>query len=136
MIQYLLDTNICIDILRRQQPQLRERLSSCAVGSLAISSITLAELFHGVYKSRFPEKNLQAVVHFCLPLEIAEFDGPAAEMYGRVRACREQAGTPIGPLDTLIAAHALSLECTLVTNNQGEFQRVSGLRVEDWSLAQ
>ena len=132
MIRFLLDTNVCIDLLRGNAPGVLRRLERCEVGEIAISTITLAELQHGVFKSSDPACNLEAVMDFCAALEILPFDGQAAEAYGRVRSALERAGTPIGPLDTLIAAHALAAGCTLVTGNEGEFQRVGGLGVENW----
>jgi len=102
------------------------------VDNAAISSITLAELQYGVAKSARPEHNAVLVAEFCAPLAILPFDDHAAETYGKVRAALERRGEPIGPLDTLIAAHALSLDMTLLTSNDREFRRVAGLRVENW----
>ena len=109
-----------------------EKICHCQPGEVAISSITFAELQHGVCKSSNPEKNHAAVLDFCAALEILPFDGQAGECYGQIRATLEQAGRPIGPLDTLIAAHAISTGCTLITSNEKEFQRVPGLTVENW----
>lgn len=140
MIRFLLDTNVCIEMLRGSAPGVLRRLERCEVGQIAISTITLAELQHGVFKSSDPAGNLEVVMDFCAALEILPFDGRAAETYGRVRTALERGGTPIGPLDTLIAAHALGLApgaagCTLVTSNESEFQRVGGLGVENWMTA-
>jgi tRNA(fMet)-specific endonuclease VapC len=103
------------------------------VGDIGISSITLAELRFGVEKSRQVEKNRQALDEFILPLELADFDGKAADSYGKVRALLEREGKPIGSMDMLICAHALSLGVTLVTNNTGEFRQVRNLKIADWS---
>ena len=129
---YLLDTNICIYLIKRRPAQVLERFRRCAVGDIGLSTVTLAELQYGVAKSLFPAQNQQALDAFTLPLEVVAFDAAAAVAYGPVRAALERQGTPIGALDLLIAAHALSLGVTLVTNNPREFSRVPGLRVENW----
>lgn len=133
MIRFLLDTNICIDLIRRRSEQLLDRLTSCLIGEVGISSITLAELECGVSKSANPQRNAVALLEFCTPLEIADFDGRAAMVYGRIRADLEQKGRGIGPLDTLIAAHAVALGAILVTNNLREFKRIKELQVENWA---
>jgi len=112
-------------------PSVLERFLSHPVGDIGISSITVAELDYGVSKSRHAVKNRLALAQFLSPLEVASFDRAAAA-YGRLRATLEQKGTPIGSMDLLIAAHALSLAVRLVTNNAREFRRVPGLRVENW----
>lgn len=129
---YLLDTNICIYLIKRRPPQVLERFRRCAVGDIGLSTVTLAELQYGVAKSQFPAQNQQALDAFTLPLEVVAFDAVAAAAYGPVRATLERQGTPIGALDCLIAAHALSLGVTLMTNNSREFSRVPDLRVENW----
>jgi tRNA(fMet)-specific endonuclease VapC len=129
---WMLDTDVCIALIKRQPPELIGRLKKHKPGDIAISSITLAELHFGVSKSTQPDKNRAALDQFLLPLEILPFDDGAAERYGPVRAALEAAGTPIGPLDTLIASHALSVNAAVVTNNVREFSRVRGLRVENW----
>ena len=131
-MRYLLDTNICIQIIRRKPSELLSRLTALPVGDVGLSTITVAELHVGVQKSRDPARNAEALTLFLLPLEIAAFDYAAAEAYGRIRAALESAGTPIGPLDTLIAGHAVSLDAILVTDNTAEFSRVPGLRIENW----
>lgn len=130
-MRYMLDTNICIYAIKHNPPQVIARLRVHAAEGLGISSVTAAELFFGAVKSG-SERNLQALRQFLEPLEMADFDAAAAEVYGAVRLKLEKAGTPIGPLDTQIAAHAISLGVTLVTNNEREFQRVGGLSVENW----
>jgi len=89
-------------------------------------------LIYGAYKSQFVEKNLKAIEHFLVPFDVAEYDYKASLEYGKIRASLEKKGQPIGSLDTLIAAHAKSLEVVLVTNNVKEFERVEGLDVENW----
>jgi tRNA(fMet)-specific endonuclease VapC len=100
---------------------------------LCVSSITYAELMHGVEKSQSVDKNRLAISLFLSPITILNFDGKAAEEYGRIRADLERKGTPIGPLDMLIAGHAKSKGLILVTNNTREFERMDGLAVEDWA---
>jgi tRNA(fMet)-specific endonuclease VapC len=129
---WMLDTDICIALIKRRPPELIAKLKKHKPGEVAISSITLAELHFGVSKSAQPEKNRAALDQFLLPLEVLSFDDISAECYGHVRATLESAGTPIGPLDTLIASHALSISATVVTNNVREFSRVRGLRVQNW----
>jgi len=131
-MKWMLDTDTCIALINRQPRDLIKRLQTKAVGDVGISSITLAELRHGVAKSTRRDQNRAALDRFLLPLDIAAFDDLAADLYGTVRADLETAGTPIGPLDTLIAGHAVSLAVVLVTHNVAEFRRVTGLRLEDW----
>ena len=133
MIEYLLDTNICIYIIKRKPVQVFEKFKSLSFGSIGISSITLAELQYGIMKSSIPERNQEALEIFLTPLEIIDFDFNATVEYGKIRADLERNGTPIGPLDTLIASHAKSLNLTLVTNNEKEFERVAGLKIENWT---
>jgi len=128
----MLDTDACIALIKRKPASVIRRLSVLEPGDAGISAITLAELRYGVMKSEAVERNAAALADFLLPLEIADFDTAAAETYGRVRAGLEKAGTPIGPLDTQIGAHALSLGAVLVTNNVREFRRIPGLKIENW----
>ena len=131
-MKYLLDTNICIALIRQKTADLIQRLTSLRPGDAGISSITLAELFHGVEKSARPEQNMSALEQFLLPLDLADFDLNAALAYGKIRADLERTGQLIGSMDMLIPAHAVSLDAIMVTNNVQEFQRVKGLFVEDW----
>lgn len=131
---YLLDTNICIYLIKQHSKELLKNIQRRRVTEVAISSITLAELRYGVEKSHFPEKNSQALDLFLLPFEVLSFDALAASAYGRIRASLEKSGKLIGSLDMLIAAHAISSGSVLVTNNQREFLRVKGLQVEDWTI--
>jgi tRNA(fMet)-specific endonuclease VapC len=131
-MKVMLDTNICIAIIKRKPPQVLKRFTAYKVGEIGISWVTLAELEFGVAKSQHLEKNQAALDEFVLPLEIANFDREAARAYGQVRAMLEKKGTPIGSLDTMIGAHALALGVTLATNNTGEFSRIKGLTVVDW----
>lgn len=132
-MRFLLDTDMCIYLIKRKSEQALARLQSLRISDVGVSSITLSELEYGVAKSSKPEQNKMALLEFIAPLEIAAYDDEAAAEYGRVRAYLEAQGTPIGPLDTLIAAHALALRCVLVTNNQREFSRVPELLIENWT---
>lgn len=134
-MRYLLDTNICIYLINRRphHEAVLRHMDGLIYGDLLISSITIAELRYGVAKSARPEQNREKFEGFIERFEIVAFDDAAAAAYGNIRAGLENAGTPIGSLDTLIAAHALCLQCTLVTNNVKEFGRVSGLRIENWT---
>lgn len=132
-MRFLLDTAACIDLIRRRSPKILARLRKHRPGDIAISSITLAELWHGVARSRDPEGNAVALGEFLLPLEVVDFGEDAALAYGAVRASLEAAGTPIGSMDTLIGAHAASLAVPLVTSNTREFRRIRSLKVVDWS---
>jgi len=129
----LLNTNMCIYLIKEKPPQVLERFNDYSVGEIGVSSITVAELQYGVEKSQRPAQNRRALGQFLIPLVIADFDEGAAEACGRVRAALEAQGKPIGALDTLIAAHALSLEATLVTNNTKEFSRVPDLGLVNWA---
>lgn len=131
-MRYMLDTNICIYAIKNHPASVLAALRANEAGGIGISSITAAELCFGVEKSG-SAKNALALQHFLEPLEVADFDLAAARRYGSLRRELEQAGTPIGPLDTQIAAHALALGVTLVTNNLREFQRVAGLKLANWA---
>jgi tRNA(fMet)-specific endonuclease VapC len=130
----LLDTNVCITLINRRpgHERLLERIDGRAYGELLISTITLAELEFGVAKSTRGAENRGRLELFLARFEAATFDERAAAAYGPLRATLEAGGTPIGPLDALIAAHALALDAALVTNNVREFRRVPRLKVENW----
>ncbi|PWI57250.1 VapC toxin family PIN domain ribonuclease [Sulfoacidibacillus thermotolerans] len=130
---YMLDTNICIYLIKRRSDELVNRMRVFRTGEIGVSVVTVAELQYGVSKSQNKERNQAALEAFLLPLDIADFSFSITVMYGDIRAQMERQGQPIGPLDTMIAAHALSLDVPLVTNNTREFGRVRGLRVEDWT---
>ena len=132
LIDFLLDTDTCIYLIKRKPPQVISRLRKLPLSTVGISSITLSELEYGVMKSSRPEQNKLALIQFAAPLEILPYDDLAAQQYGVIRSFLEKQGTPIGSLDTLIAAHALALDCTVVTNNQREFTRVPGLKTANW----
>jgi tRNA(fMet)-specific endonuclease VapC len=129
----MLDTNIFIYLCKGTYPAIADRIRTFGPGDIVISSITLAELEFGIAKSSKPEKNRKHFQEFLLPFEVLSFDSGAAVEYGTIRHTLEKAGFPIGPMDMLIAAHALAADVCLVTNNEREFTRVSGLRIENWS---
>jgi len=131
-MKFLLDTNICIALIRQRPAGLIKKLTSYRPGDVGISTITVAELVYGAQKSNLTEQNMTALDQFLLPLEVADFDQSAAVIYGEIRAYLESKGTLIGSMDMLIAAHALSLGVALVTNNTREFKRVPNLKIEDW----
>ena len=129
----LLDTNICIYLIKKRPPSVLKRFDTLAAGTLAVSSITVAELEFGVQKSQYHSQNQQALEQFLLPLVILDFDHEAARTYGKLRAWLEIRGKTIGALDMLITAHALSKGLPLATNNVREFLRVPGLKVINWA---
>jgi tRNA(fMet)-specific endonuclease VapC len=129
--RFLLDTDTCIYIINRRPPKVFEHFAGRQIGDIAISSITGAELSFGVAKSG-SERNLLALDKFLAPLEILPFGEAAMRVYGPLRSELERQGRPIGAMDLLIAAQALALGYTLVTNNRREFERVAGLRLENW----
>ena len=131
-MRYMLDTNICIYLIKHKPPQVFEKLQEHNPDEICISAITYAELVHGVEKSKAVDRNRLALTILLSNIEILDFDMNAAEEYGRIRADLEKKGTPIGPLDMMIAGHAKSLGYTVVTNNVGEFKRVEGLQHENW----
>ena len=129
---YMLDTNICIYVIKHRPESVLQRIRENLSDGLCISVITLAELRHGVEKSQYKEKNEAALLKFLSILDVLPFDDYAAIEYGKICSELQKQGMPIGTMDMLIAAHARSLGYTLVTNNTREFMRVEGLRVEDW----
>ena len=131
-MRYMLDTNICIYLIKHKPPQVFEKLQEHNPDEICISAVTYAELVHGVEKSKAVERNRLALTILLSNIEILDFDMKAAEEYGRIRADLEKKGTPIGPLDMMIVGHAKSLGYTVVTNNVGEFKRVEGLQYENW----
>ena len=133
-MRYLLDTNIFIYLCKGKHPAIADQVRAYGQGDIGISSITLAELEFGIAKSAKPDKNRRHFQEFLLPFEILPFDSGAAVEYGMIRHHLEKSGSLIGPLDTLIASHALALGVVLVTNNEREFSRVPGLKTENWCV--
>lgn len=131
-MEFMLDTNICIYIIKRKPVKVIKRFQRAEISCIGISAITLSELLYGVSKSSQPQQNQIALAQFVAPLEILPYDDGAAQYYGEIRTYLEKKGTPIGALDMLIAAHALSAGCAIVTNNEKEFARIPGLKIENW----
>lgn len=132
-MRYMLDTNICIYAIKHKPEQVFLKLQEHDPSEVCISSVTYAELVHGVEKSQSIEKNRVALALLLANIEIMDFDSSAAESYGKIRADLEKAGKPIRPLDMMIAGHAKSLGYTVVTNNTKEFMRVNGVKLENWA---
>lgn len=132
-MKFMLDTNICIYIIKQKPAKVLKRFTEHSPGDILISSVTLAELRYGAEKSLHVQQNQDALSGFIVPLEIASFDEKAVDEYGKIREQLEKKGQPIGSMDMLIGAHALSLGLTLVTNNTKEFRRIKSLKVENWT---
>ena len=132
-MRYMLDTNICIYAIKHKPEKVFQKLQEVAPSDVCISSVTYAELVHGVEKSAAVDKNRLALSMLLANIKILNFDVNAAEGYGKIRAGLEKNGTPIGPLDMMIAGHAQSLGYIVVTNNVKEFKRVSNLKIENWA---
>ncbi len=130
---YMLDTNICIYAIKNKPARVLDRLKREMEHGLCISSITLAELEYGVRHSAHVAQNEQALLRFLVILSVLPFSAVAASEYGEIRNRLARQGTPIGPLDMLIAAHARAEDLVLVTNNVREFERVPGLKLENWA---
>jgi tRNA(fMet)-specific endonuclease VapC len=131
-VTYLLDTNTCIYIINRKPLSTVNRIRSKHPDEVSISTITIAELEYGVHRSKHADQNRIALLEFLVPFTIVDFDQSAAAVYGSVRASLERKGIPIGPMDLLLAAQALSQNLIIVTNNERELRRVAGLQIENW----
>jgi len=131
-MRFLLDTNICIYIIKRQPPQVLDKFRTLDISEIGISSITIAELEYGAYKSQRTEQNRVALNQFLIPLEIVPFDERATETYGQLRSQLERQGIVVGSMDMLIASQAIGLGLILVTNNVRELSRIPGLVIENW----
>jgi tRNA(fMet)-specific endonuclease VapC len=132
-MNYLLDTNICIYVIKKKPPAVLKRVRSKQPGQIAVSTITVAELEYGIARSRYPERNRVALLEFLFPFAILDFDQKACTAYGQIRSVLEAKGKPVGPMDLLLAAQAKSRNLVLVTNNEREFKRIDGLRIENWA---
>jgi len=132
-MKYLIDTDICIYIMNLYPAGVIDKFKQFELGDIGVSTITVSELQYGVSKSVHRGKNQVRLQEFLSPLEICEYDKSAASVYGDIRRDLEKNGESIGPMDLLIAAHALGHGWTLVTNNEVEFNRVKGLKVENWA---
>ena len=131
--QFLLDTNICIYIAKQKPVKVLERFKQMTVGEVGLSVITYGELVYGVNKSQHVNKNQRVLDQLIELIPIVELSPDTGKAYGEIRACLQKAGKPIGNNDLWIAAHALSLDLTLVTNNEKEFSRIRGLNIENWT---
>ncbi|WP_019936172.1 tRNA(fMet)-specific endonuclease VapC [Bordetella sp. FB-8] len=131
MLKYMLDTNICIFTSKNKPQQVREMFMR-HTGQISISTITLMELIYGAEKSAEPEANLAIVEGLAARLEVLDYNSAAAAHTGQIRAELAKQGSPVGPYDAQIAGHARSLGLVVVTNNTREYQRIPGLRIEDW----
>jgi len=131
-MKYMLDTNICIYIIKKKPDKVIRHLRELRLSDVCISSITLSELEYGVEKSEQRDRNKIALAKFIAPIEVIAYDDLAAARYGGIRSFLEKNGISIGALDMLIAAHALAEDLILVTNNEREFKRVPGLKIENW----
>jgi tRNA(fMet)-specific endonuclease VapC len=131
-MRFLLDTNAIIGLLNRSSAKLEANVREHPASEIGISAIVAHELYYGAFKSQRVDENLQRLGQ--IRLEILSLDREDAEAAGKIRAALKKAGTPIGPYDVLIAGQALARGLTLVTNNVGEFQRIEGLKLEDWSV--
>lgn len=129
---YLLDTNICIYVIKNRYADLVKKLRAVGIEQVGISTITIAELEFGVANSMRPEETMSKLYEFLVPFTILDFDMHAARCYGKVRKVLKDLGQPIGPMDMLISSIALARSLTLVTNNENEFARVPGLKIENW----
>lgn len=131
-MKFLIDTNICIYIINNRPPEVIRKFKSVAIGDIGVSSISVSELYYGVSKSKRIKENLKRLEEFLCPFEIIPYDENASKFYGEIRSQLEKQGNVIGPLDLLIAAHALSNRLILITNNEKEFKRIKSLKVENW----
>jgi tRNA(fMet)-specific endonuclease VapC len=132
-MKFMLDTNTCVDLIRQRSGKILSRLKRRRSDDVCVSAVTLSELEYGAAKSSDPPKNRLALAEFMTPFAVMPYDDAVAPSYGQVRAELERKGTPIGPLDTMIAAHALTRGLTLVTDNEREFRRVPDLKVQNWA---
>ncbi|WP_321496047.1 type II toxin-antitoxin system VapC family toxin [uncultured Desulfobacter sp.] len=133
-MNYLIDTNICIYIMNQRPPEVIQKFKNHEIGQIAISSITVSELNYGVAKSQNKKQNAKRLEEFLTPFNILPYDEVASRYYGIIRSELESQGKVIGPLDMLIAAHAISEKLILVTNNEKEFQRIKSLKIENWAV--
>ena len=131
--RFLLDTNICIYIIKRRIPSVLAKLKAIGLEKVAVSTVTIGEMEFGLHKSNTPLTSREAMIQFLLGPEIIEYDVNDAVEYGRIRAFLESKGTPIGPYDMQLAAQAIARNMIFVTNNEREFLRVPGLKVQNWA---
>jgi len=132
-MKYLIDTNICIYMMNKRPAEIIKKFKQFELGEIGISIITVSELQYGVAKSTYRKKNEVRLEEFLAPFEILTYDQTAAKVYGDIRFQLEKRGQPIGPLDLLIAAHAISQDMVLITNNEKEFRRIKKLKIDNWT---
>jgi len=132
-MKYMLDTNICIYIIKEKPKKVLDKFQTCNIGDICISMVTFAELQYGVEKSQYKDKNQTALASFLGPIEILPFEQNAAIKYGSIRADLENQGRIIGAYDLMIGAHAIAENLILVTNNTKEFKRITDLSLENWA---
>ncbi|MFW6001620.1 MAG: type II toxin-antitoxin system tRNA(fMet)-specific endonuclease VapC [Halanaerobium sp.] len=132
-MKYMLDTNICIYIIKEKPKKVLDKVQTCNIGDICISMVTFAELQYGVEKSQYKDKNQTALASFLAPIEILPFEQNAAIKYGSIRADLENQGRIIGAYDLMIGAHAIAENLILVTNNTKEFKRITDLSLENWA---
>lgn len=132
-MKYLLDTNICIYIIKQKPEQVLKKFSRMRKAEMFLSSITIAELIYGVEKSQFKDRNMAAFDDFTAPFDCVDFDNESAKVFGHLRAELEKKGTMIGVFDLQIASIAIANDMILVTNNEKEYSRVSGIKIENWT---
>ena len=133
MKRYMLDTDMCSYIIKEHPESVRQRFQTLAMEQLCISVVTYAELIYGVERSSSKRVNRPIIEDFVRHLDVMDWDTEAADQYGVIRAELEAAGTPIGAMDMMIAAHAKSIKAVLVTNNQKHFTKVRGLKIDNWT---
>ena len=133
MKRYMLDTDMCSYIIKEHPESVRQRFQTLAMEQLCVSVVTYAELIYGVERSSSKRVNRPIIEDFVRHLDVMDWDTEAADQYGVIRAELEAAGTPIGAMDMMIAAHAKSIKAVLVTNNQKHFTKVKGMKVDNWS---
>ncbi len=131
-MRYMLDTNVCIAIMKKAPPQIRNRLKGLRADDVGVSSIVAAELWYGIAQSQRTKHNQEALKDFLRYVTVTDWPADAAPAYGKIRSHLRKKGTPIGAMDLLIAAHALAVDTVLVTNNVSEFKRVPKLKIEKW----
>ncbi|MCL2366976.1 MAG: type II toxin-antitoxin system VapC family toxin [Oscillospiraceae bacterium] len=132
-MKFMLDTNICIYYINKKPPHVIDKVHQCMLDGICISVITLAELEYGIAKSAHLKQNADELTRFLSIFTVLDLDSKAATEYGTINADLQRKGTPISPMDTLIAAHAKSEGLILVTNNLREFERIEGLTLENWA---
>lgn len=131
--KYLLDTNICIYVIKRRPPIVLAKLKAIGLAKVAVSAVTISEMEFGLHKSKTPVTSRECMIEFLVGPEIIDFDVNDAIEFGRIRAYLEAKGTPIGPYDMQLAAQAVARNLIFVTNNEREFARVPGLKIQNWA---